>query len=445
MNLVPKRKELTMYMEQQPIRLGVVGTGRGSVFMSQAKDTGFKLVAICDNRGDKLDIIKQRREAAGKGPMKFYTDFDEMLKDDEIDAIALANYFHEHAPMAIKALKAGKHVLSECAAINTLAEGVELCRTVEETGKIYMIAENYPFTKVRLEMKRLYESGELGELLYGEGEYCHPMDPSTTHNIAPGLYHWRNQIPSTYYCTHAIAPIMHITNTVPTKVNGFVPKIEDQSFRGSEIRLQDSGGIIVCQMSNGAVVRTLQGAFRNESNITTLHCTHGNCEMDRVSGFLNVWHTKSNRGDKPGFRAYSPSWPANEELANKAGHGGGDFWVMYYFGEAIRNNEQPWLNVYRACAMSAIGILAWKSACNGGITYDVPKFDDEEDRKKYENDHWTPFRKEGQDDTGMPPRTLSNWKPLPESFEIAKKAWEERKYMGLGWTKADAELSNIKM
>ena len=73
-------------------------------------------------------------------------------------------------------------------------------------------------------------------------------------------------------------------------------------------------------------------------------------------------------------------------MAAKAGHGGGDFWVIHYFAEAIQKNEQPWLNVYRACAMSAVGILAWKSVVNGGAAYDVPKFDDEEDRKKYEND-----------------------------------------------------------
>jgi hypothetical protein len=56
------------------------------------------------------------------------------------------------------------------------------------------------------------------------------------------------------------------------------------------------------------------------------------------------------------------------------------------------------------------------------MCFDVPKFDDEEDRKRYENDYWTPFRVEGQDDTGMPPRTLSPWCPPEGALEAAKKA-----------------------
>ncbi|MBR6709827.1 MAG: hypothetical protein IKL84_09165 [Clostridia bacterium] len=201
----------------------------------------------------------------------------------------------------------------------------------------------------------------------------------------------------------------------------------------------------MCQMDNGAVVRTIQGAVRASSNITTLHCTMGACEMDRSTGNLTVWHEDYNRNGQPKTRTYAPDWPEHGNLAAQAGHGGGDFWVSYYFGQAIQKNEQPWLNVYRACAMSVIGILAWKSACSGGLPFDVPNFADEEDRKKYENDNWTPFRREGEDDTGMPPRTLSPWKPKEESYAEARKAWEETNYFGLGWSADDAKLAAVKM
>lgn len=425
------------------IKYAVVGTGRGKTFMTPAECVGMKLTAVCDRRPEKLAIIKSKYDK--DGTLETYTDYDEMLAKADIDAVVLANYFNEHGEFAIKALKAGKHVMSECIAMGTLAEGVELCRTVEQTGKIYMIAENYPFTKERMEMRRLYKSGELGEMLYGEGEYAHPMSAETSYNYAPGLYHWRNQIPSTYYCTHAIGPVMYITDTMPVRVNGFVPLIKDQSFRGDELRLQDPGGIIMCQMDNGAVVRTLQGAVRVPSRITAIHGTMGGASIDRETGNLTVWHESFNKNGNPSIRTYAPDWPEHADLAGKAGHGGGDFWTMFYFSEAIRSGEQPYLNVYRACAMSCIGILAWKSAIGGGIPYDVPKWDDEEDRKKYENDYFTPFRKEGQDDTGMPPRTLSPWKPTAAAYEKAKAAWEANDYMGLGWSKKDADMAFAKI
>ena len=176
----------------EPIKIAVVGTGRGRVFMRPNLEvTGLKLTAICDRNPGKLEVLKRR--LSPDGSLETYTDYDEMLEKADIDAVILANYFHEHAEFAIKALRKGKHVLSECVAMGTLAEGVELCRAVEESGKIYMIAENYPFSKQRMEMRRLYQSGELGELLYGEGEYCHPMHEP--YGIAPGEYHWRIRSP----------------------------------------------------------------------------------------------------------------------------------------------------------------------------------------------------------------------------------------------------------
>ncbi len=54
--------------------------------------------------------------------MTTYTDYDRFLEHD-IDAVILANCFHEHAPFAIKALEAGKHVMSECACNSTLGDG----------------------------------------------------------------------------------------------------------------------------------------------------------------------------------------------------------------------------------------------------------------------------------------------------------------------------------
>lgn len=128
----------------------------------------------------------------------------------------LANYFHEHTPFAIKALCAGKHVLSETSCNSTLVEGVQLCREVERSGKIYMLAENYPFTAFNLEMKRLYEAGEIGEVTYADGEYNHPGgDISMGLKLSPGFNHWRNWIPPTYYCTHVLAPLMYITGCLP--------------------------------------------------------------------------------------------------------------------------------------------------------------------------------------------------------------------------------------
>ena len=72
----------------------------------------------------------------------YYTDFNEFIKHD-MDAVLLANYATEHAPFAIAAMKAGKHVLSEVLPALNMAQAVELIECVEETGMKYCYLENY--------------------------------------------------------------------------------------------------------------------------------------------------------------------------------------------------------------------------------------------------------------------------------------------------------------
>ncbi len=248
----------------KPIRVGVVGIGRGATFMRQAASAGMELVAICDTWEERLAEIGRAHDVAT------YTDYDRFLEHD-MDAVVLANYFHEHAPFAIKALRAGKHVMSECAACSTLAEGVALCRAVEETGKIYMLAENYPFTAFNQEMARLYRAGEIGRVLYAEGEYNHPGSFDWHMGIAPGLRHWRNNLPTTYYCTHAMAPLMTITDTMPVRVNGFTSHLPEDSPRQRLWRQTDVGGLIIAQMDNGAIFKLLQGGYPGTASSTA--CT----------------------------------------------------------------------------------------------------------------------------------------------------------------------------
>src|SRR4029434_9928389 len=119
---------------------------RGRSFAAGATDlVGMKLVALCDSREEQL------KELAGKHGVAAYTDYDKFLEHD-MDAVVLANYFHQHAPLAIRALEAGKHVMSETSANKTLAEGVALCRAVEKSKKTYMFAENYPYSAANQEM-----------------------------------------------------------------------------------------------------------------------------------------------------------------------------------------------------------------------------------------------------------------------------------------------------
>ncbi len=412
-------------MTKNLIRVGVVGVGRGQSFVEGATEAaGMKLVALCDIWEARL------RDLAGQHHVAAYTDYESFLEHD-MDAVILINYFHEHAPFAVKALEAGKHVMSETASNTTLAEGVAPCRAVEETGRIYMLAENYPYTAFSQEMQRLYRTGEVGEVTYAEGEYNHPMDLEDVLRISPGLNHWRAWIPSTYYCTHALAPLVYITGTRPVKVNGL--SIVNRDVDKKTVRVADPGSVILCRMDNGVVFRLFGLTLPGHSNWYRVHGTRGAKEITRGGGYfgpgqVRVWHEEWDRKpDEEAERVYTPYWPEHGDLAREAGHGGRDFWTNFHFANAVRSGTPPFLDVYRGVAMSSVGILAWKSALEDGCPFEVPDFSDEVARKPYEDDHWSPW----PDHTGPgqpPPSILGTPEPSPESVACARKVWKEIGY-----------------
>jgi predicted dehydrogenase len=361
------------WSENQKIRIGIVGLRRGITFESRAESVGMEVVALCDKWEEKL------AEAGKKLKVTTYTDYDSFLEHD-MDAVILANYFHEHAPFAIKALRAGKHVLSETAACKTLVEGVALAREVEKSGKIYMFAENYPYFLYNQEMRKLYQAGKVGEMQFGEGEYIHPMSATELNKLAPGMKHWRNQKPATYYCTHALAPLMYITDTRPVNVNAQCIPFFESDEQKLHTRVNDAASTILCRMDNSSIVVLNGTLLRGHGVWYRIHGTRGRMENLRTGNTQMVRVTHEEWDCREGDVAesiYLPKWPVHADLASKSGHGGGDFFTDFYFAEAIRKEEQPYLDVYRAIDMSIVGIQAYRSALKNGEPNVIPDFRNE--------------------------------------------------------------------
>ena len=404
---------------QNPIRVGVIGVGRGRSFAAGATEgVGMELVALCDTWEERLNEVGKKYGVAT------YTDYDQFLEHD-MDAVVLANYFHEHAPFAIKALAAGKHVMSETAACKTLAEGVALCRAVEKSGKIYMFAENYPYSAANQEMRRLYLAGEIGEVTYAEGEYNHPGEEKWRLSISPGLKHWRNWLPSTYYCSHGLAPLMYITDTMPTSVNA-LSIVEGRTQSPNTTKVSDVGSVIMARMDNGAVFR-IWGLM-----LSSIHRVKYEVHGDRgylataAQSMVRVYHEDWLReADKPKEKTYKPDWPEHADLARASGHGGGDFWMNFHFANAIRSGEQPYLDVYRGVAMAAVGILGWRSCLEEGKPFRIPDFRDEVARRAVENDHWSPFPADAG--PGQPPPSIRGLiEPSAETRKHAREVWAKQ-------------------
>lgn len=370
------------------VKIGVLGAYRGSSMINYCKRaSNVELVAICDNRPEALEAQKQNTDGMN---VTFYDNFDAFIQHD-MDAVVLANYANEHAPFAIKALEHGKHVFSEVLPVQTMQEAVNLVETVEKTGLIYAYGENYCYMSAPQEMRRLYREGRIGEFEYGEGEYIHNCEP-IWHSVTYGeKNHWRNMEYSTFYCTHSLGPIIHITGLRPVSVTGFESEKVERKLRvGSKSGLF---GMEMVKLENGGIVKSIHGWLYKNSVWYSIYGSKGRLESareDAKAGDVNQLYANYDAfsGDygNDHYESYRPRPQINVDLTGYD-HGGSDFFSMYNFAEKILGNKDAdIIDVYEALDMCLPGLFAYRSILNGGIPMEIPNLRDKSIRDQWRTD-----------------------------------------------------------
>ena len=370
------------------VRIGVLGAYRGTSMINYCKRADHaEVVAICDKSPEALDA---QREAAAGLNITFYDHFDRFIQHD-MDAVVLANYANEHAPFAIRCLEKGLHVFSEVLPAQNMKEAVALVEAVEESGLVYAYGENYCYMPAPYEMKKLYESGEIGEFEYGEGEYihnCEPIWPSITYGEPD---HWRNGGYATFYCTHSLGPIIHATGLRPVSVVGFEGTKNARGRRTG--RRSGQFGIEMVTLENGGIVKSVHGNLYKNSIWYTMYGSKGRMEcgredaMDGHIGKIYVNKDEYDGGYETGsLRFYFPDH-GMKDRAEGFGHGGSDFYSMYFFIQKILGDEgADTIDVYEAMDMFLPGMFAYRSILAGGAPMQIPNLRNREDRDLWRND-----------------------------------------------------------
>ena len=378
-------------MSTRKLRVGVVGTGRGGVLANDCKllKTAV-LVAICDNNAEYLTKFKEEFKDQD---ISYYDNFDEFIKYD-MDCVVLANYAHEHAKFAIKAMENGKDVISEVLPCKNLAEAVALIDCQERTGRNYFYSENYCYMKAPYEMKRKYKSGELGEFEYGEGEYLHDCEslwPSITQGNPE---HWRNCMSAFFYCTHSAGPLLHITGLRPVKVMGF-----ENNFNEKMARMGARAGgsaVEIVTLENGAHFKSLHGVGPSRDSVWySVYGSKGRMESAREGtsrgNYNSVFACLDGATNAEDY--YTPIID-DEENAMQTGHGGGDYYALKFaFNYLLGDKTADVIDLYEAIDMWLIGHFGYFS-CVEQRVLDIPNFRDKAVREQYRYDTRSCFAEE---------------------------------------------------
>jgi predicted dehydrogenase len=145
------------------IGVAVVGAGYWgpNLVRNFQGSTDFRLRWLCD-----LDVSRAHRALGGYSTVQVTADLADVLADPGVDAVAVATPAGTHLPVALAALRAGKHVLLEKPLAATVDQGRELVDEARQRGLTLMCDHTYCYTPAVLHIRELLHSGVLGELHY---------------------------------------------------------------------------------------------------------------------------------------------------------------------------------------------------------------------------------------------------------------------------------------
>ena len=243
------------------MKVAVIGCGtiaNAAHIPSYMKNEDVQIKYFCD-------IIPERAEkaVADYACATALTDYHEILKDPEVEAVSVCVPNNMHAPISIDCLKAGKHVLCEKPIARTLSEALEMQKVQHETGKTLNIGVVNRFNDGVRRVKKMIDDGRLGEIFHVYVSFrAHRSIPGlggafTTRQIAGGgaLIDWG---------VHYLDIVMYCCgDPVPLTVSG-------QAFS----RLgKDIGGYTCTDMWAGP--RVLNGTYDVDDSVTALIRTQG--------------------------------------------------------------------------------------------------------------------------------------------------------------------------
>lgn len=367
------------------MNVAIIGLGFGAEFIPiYQKHPNAEMYAICQRNEEKMNAIGDEFRIAVR-----YTDYDELLKDPNIDAVHINTPIPNHGEQSIKALKAGKHVACTVPMATTVEECKQIVELVKETGLTYMMMETVVYAREFLFMKELYDKGELGKIQYLKASHQQDMDGWP--NYWPGL-------PPMHYATHCVGPVLALTKgeaeyvscfgsgtireeLIPIYNSPFAVESTHIKFRNSDL--------------SAHVYRSLFDVARQYRESFEVYGSKKSVEWPLIEGKPLVVHTAKKpepeipeEVESPDYAKYLPEeiqrfttkgvydTDDNQHLSftQGAGHGGSHPHLVHEFVSALIEGKEPYPNAKQSANITCVGILAHESALQGGKQIALPDF-----------------------------------------------------------------------
>jgi predicted dehydrogenase len=382
------------------VKLGIIGVGgRGTSLLHDLLGVdNVEIKAICDLVPEKVEHAQKAVTDAGQakpaGFSKGELDFKNLNQLD-LDIVYIATPWNWHVPMAVDAMKNGKHAASEVPAATTLEECWDLVNTSEATRKHCVILENCCYGSSEMMVLGMVRDGFFGEVTHAEGAYLHDLRGILTANESEGL--WRRfphmQRNGNLYPTHGLGPVAHYMDinrgdrfdylvSVSSAEASLSAYVKAKFPEGDAKRAEK----YVCGDMNTSIIKTAKGRSillqhdvvnpRPYSRLNSISGTKG-AFADYPPRVFQDGQKNEDWQQIDAFREKyeHPLWKSTGELARKmGGHGGMDYVMNYRLMDCLKRGLPPDIDVYDAAAWSAPTPLSEKSVAGNGAPQKFPDF-----------------------------------------------------------------------
>lgn len=367
-------------MDNNKINIAIVGLGFGAEFIPiYQKHPNAHMYAICQRTASKLDEIGN-----AFGIEKRYTDFEELIKDPDVDAVHINSPIHLHAEQSLAALRAGKHVACTVPMATTVEECQAIVEAVKETGLTYMMMETVLYSREFLFVKEMYDRGEMGRIQF--------LRASHQQEMAAWPGYWEG-LPPMHYATHCVGPVLGLTRDQAEYVSCFGSgRIDDHLIP----KYNSPFAIETCHIKfknsdlSAEVTRSLFNTARQYRESFDVYGSLKSFEWTQIEHEDHVIHTGEvpTRVKVPDYGHLLPPEIAGFTQAGVydaddhqhlsfiqgAGHGGSHPHLAHQFLKALVEETQPYPNAQQSANITCVGILAHESAMNGGEIMRLPEF-----------------------------------------------------------------------
>lgn len=408
---VPKAKGKSMVgfacKPIERVRVGVIGVGaRGPTHVnSLLAIEGVEIKAICDLYPDWAARAAKMVTDKGHPAPTIYTngpeDYKNLNRRDDIDMVVIATPWDTHTPMAVDAMKNGKHAFIEVPAAITIEQAWELVDTSEETQRHCMMLENVNYGREELMVLNMCRLGVFGELLHGEAAYIHDLR-GQMHEVERGTGSWRTLMYQKHngnlYPTHGLGPVAQYMGVNRGDRFDYMSSMSSPSrMRALYARRKFprdhkwNKQPFICGDINTSIIKTVLGRtimVQWDEQLPRPYTRH-----NFVQGTNGAWAGFPNRVAIEDKSPNTDSWEQGEKLKSwydeydhplyrqqgslaqsVGGHGGMDFLMMWRVIYCLHHGEPLDQDVYDAAAWSAIFPLSEWSVKNRSQSIDIPDF-----------------------------------------------------------------------